>query len=584
MIEASTYGVPVLVNPDQDALRALALTHTPGVLRSAVGNLNKISRNKSRMARFTWIIAPSDQAAQHSGQLIEPARAQALIAAQTRYIQQQGQLLAVRGDLGVGPRAVGVEWLYTPEAANIAGMQAVLAFLPPGEGGVPAGWRAQLRVVYTPGCPAEGMPGGQAILVDLERSTTYILGPDYFGESKKAALRMLCALVWQQGGLVLHAGAKLVETGGRRFTMTIKGLSGTGKTTTTFSKQGERTRPVQDDMVVLWPGGELSVTENGCFAKTFGLSEATEPVIWRGTLSPSAWVENVYVDERGHYDFFKGLLSPEEVDRLAELLIATGADAERVRAYASGQVPLSQAVDADGAPLDGWDFVRWTENGRSIIPMSAIEDAADLHAVPPVGSLGILNRDEGPDAITPALTRFTSPEQGAGYFMLGETTKTSAAGKERGRTRSPFTQPFFPLAHHLQAQRFSELAATTPGVELWRMNTGYVAGDARSVRHGEGFKVSIAMSSALLEALVEDRIAWERDPDFGYEVVAVDDARNAGLLQQVPAEVLQPRRLFAAQGRLDEYLGAVQRLHAERRAFLERYAVAPDILAAVCPG
>ena len=39
------------------------------------------------------------------------------------------------------------------------------------------------------------------------------------------------------------------------------GPRGTGKTTTTFSKQGEVTQPIQDDMVAIWPGGELSITD-----------------------------------------------------------------------------------------------------------------------------------------------------------------------------------------------------------------------------------------------------------------------------------------------------------------------------------
>src|SRR5690606_12223438 len=138
--------------------------------------------------------------------------------------------------------------------------------------------------------------------------------------------------------------------------------------------------------------------------------------------------------------------------------------------YASGKVAASEVVDAHGVPADGWDFVVWTANGRSIIPLSCVDDAADPHDLPPVRSMGILNRDEGPGAITPGLVPFTSPEQAAGYFMLGETSKTSAAGKERGQTRSPFTQPFFPRDHALQAARFAEIIASAPHIETWMMN------------------------------------------------------------------------------------------------------------------
>jgi hypothetical protein len=73
--------------------------------------------------------------------------------------------------------------------------------------------------------------------------------------------------------------------------------------------------------------------------------------------------------------------------------------------------------------------------------------------------------------------------------------------------------------------------------------------------------VSISSSSAIVKAVAEGTIAWERDPDFGYEVArslpGVDDT-----------EILQPRRLYERTGRVEEYRTIVERLSAERRAFL----------------
>ena len=110
----------------------------------------------------------------------------------------------------------------------------------------------KFRVVYTPNF-RPNIDGQQCIIVDLENWVTYIMGPDYFGESKKAALRMLCASAFYEGGLVLHAGAKELLLGEERITVAILGLSGTGKTTTTFSRQGDGVRPIQDDMVAVAP-------------------------------------------------------------------------------------------------------------------------------------------------------------------------------------------------------------------------------------------------------------------------------------------------------------------------------------------
>lgn len=580
-----SYSVEMLVNPSQTQLRELALEHTPFCERTSDGSINKISRNKSRVAGYTYVIDRKGDPSAYSHNTIKPADAQKLIESQTAYIQAKGKLIVVQGWIGLGEHAVPVEWAYTLEGANIAGMQQILAFPRERVEGPDAAskpFEPALRLVYTPDHFVD-MPGKQAIIVDLENYVTHVMGSDYFGESKKGALRMLAALHYGSGGLVMHAGAKEITTRGAKLTMGILGLSGTGKTTTTFSKQGEATRPVQDDMITLWPGGVISVTENGCFAKTFGLTLETEPAIYKGTVSGDAWLENVFVNTQGDGkpDFSKGVLTPSEVEHLRTVLLATGAEPDKIDAYVSGKVALAEVVDADGIPLDGWDFVVWTENGRSILPMSSVDDAADLDAVPPIESLGILNRDEGPDAATPGLVRFTSPEQAAGYLMLGETSKTSAAGKERGKTRSPFTQPFFPLAHTLQATRFSELAATFKETAMWEMNTGYIGGDAIDEHKGKALKVKIRHSSALLEALLGGQIAWTVDPDFGYEIVDVDDPRNADLVSKVPVEILQPKRYYSAQGRMGEYDVWVAQMKKERKSFLEKFAVSDAIIQAV---
>ncbi len=579
------FSVRYLDNPSQDELRKLSLQHERAILRTSVGSLDKVTRNKARQAKYTYVISEAGTEDQWSQKIMGRARAAELIERQSAYIADAGELIAIDGYCGLGNHAQGVTWLYTPEGANIAGMQQVLAFprsAVESDEQLASAFAPQFRVIYTPNLFLEDMPGRQAIVVDMDNWTTHIMGPDYFGESKKAVLRMWNHLAFQQGGLVLHAGAKAVtRRDGHRLTVTVMGLSGTGKTTTTFSKQGDLTEPVQDDMVALWPAGELSVTENGCFAKIERLSSDSEPVIHAGTTSADAWVENAYLDAQGGFDFFKTLLSPEEVARYRDVFVDTGAEAANVDAYIAGEVTSDDVLSAGGIPKDGWDFVVWTGNGRSIIPMSRIPGAANLHDLPPVESMGILNRDEGRDAAVPGLVRFTSPEQAAGYFMLGETSKTSAAGKDRGKTRSPFTQPFFPAKFGLQAERFRELAATMPTVDMWLMNTGYVGGFAHETEDGTAVNIKIRHSSAILEALLDDRVAWCRDPDFGYEVVDVEAPENAALLDAVPVEILRPERLFAAQGRAGEYKEWVRRMKTERTAFLRSHDVADDIVAAV---
>ena len=86
--------------------------------------------------------------------------------------------------------------------------------------------------------------------------------------------------------------------------------------------------------------------------------------------------------------------------------------------------------------------------------------------------------------------------------------------------------------------------------------------------------MKIRHSSAILQALADGSIEWTPDSDFGYEV--------ATKIEGVPDEILQPRKLYEAQGRLAEYQDWVKRLREERRAYLEGFAgIDPEIVKAV---
>src|SRR5438477_330866 len=69
--------------------------------------------------------------------------------------------------------------------ANIAGMQDVLYFHPEAGPTEP-----ELVVIYTPNLALPGYPDDRLIAADLDRLVTRVFNSDYFGESKKGALRM----------------------------------------------------------------------------------------------------------------------------------------------------------------------------------------------------------------------------------------------------------------------------------------------------------------------------------------------------------------------------------------------------------
>jgi phosphoenolpyruvate carboxykinase (ATP) len=483
-------------NPSPQELRAFTEA-MPNCRITEFGNVNVHTRATSRSAASTYIV--SDDPDITSGHTIAREEYERLARMQDEFIAGR-EMVVVDGYIG------NVEEFRTPARltienanANIAGMQQKLYY--PRENGEP-----EVHVIYTPNLLAPGYPQERCIAVDLERGVTRILNSDYFGESKKGGLRMWNTIVYDRGGLALHAGCKVVPADGQERVFLIIGLSGTGKTTTTFTTQND-SLPVQDDFVALMPGGTVYGTENGCFAKTFSLNPDFEPNIYNAVTQPDSYLENVYQDDRGKVNFFE---------------------------------------------------TSYTKNGRAVFGMDALGRWKDPREVGPVDYLLILNWNEN---IVPAVARL-SKAQAAAYFMLGETTGTSAGGKdEEGRfLRVPGTNPFFPLRHGQQGNRILELLDSHP-IEVFLMNTGRVGGREDDERSK---KVKIPHSSAVVKAIAEGTISWAEDEDFGYQVAesvpGIDDR-----------ELLQPRRLYERQGRGDEYRRFVERFKAERAEFLKGF-------------
>jgi phosphoenolpyruvate carboxykinase (ATP) len=499
-------------NPSARELQALT-SHMPQARRTSFGNYNVQTKVVSRSSESTYLV--TDDPTETTGKSIPRAEAARVAALQDAYVAEQ-PMLVIDGYLGNDPEQRSRVRLYIEEAnANIAGMQQQLYFPPD----APADeWLPELSLIYTPNLAMPGYPDDRLISVDLAAGVTRVMNSDYFGESKKGGLRMWNALVYQRGGLAMHAGCKVVPTDAGERTMLIIGLSGTGKTTTTFTRQNN-SQPVQDDFIGLFAGGKVVGTENGCFAKTFGLDPAHEPAIYGAVVKPDAYLENV-----------------------------------------------SQQVE--GGLVDFFD-TSYTKNGRATFPMASLGIWRDPREIGPVNHLLILNRN---DNVIPAVARL-SQEQAAAYFMLGETQGTSAGGAaEEGRAlRVPGTNPFYPHRDEQQANRFLELMANCD-FDVFLLNTGRVGG-------GDGDpsskKVAIEHSGAIVKAIAEGTIEWERDPDFGYLVASV-------LPGVEDLELLQPRLLYERTGRADEYADWVSRLKRERIEFLQRYSgLSPEILAAV---
>ena len=476
------------------------------------GAVNVRTEALARSKASTFIVADDPEAEPH--QAIDRDEWERVSALQDAHIAGR-EMIRIDGHIGADPASrVPATLFVESDFANIAGMQQLLYF-PAGDEG---GFDPELVVIYTPSLAVEGYPNDRLIAVNLDLGVTRIFHSDYFGESKKGGLRMWNRLVYERGGLALHAGCKEIPTpGGTRTALTV-GLSGTGKTTTTFTRQND-SLPVQDDFVAWWPDGRLTVTEAGCFAKTYGLSAEDEPTIYGAVTAPDAYLENVSMDDAGRVDFFDE---------------------------------------------------SYTKNGRAVFSFSRIE-SADLTATRRPDFLLILNRNEN---VIPAVVKLDGP-QAAAFFMLGETTGTAAGGKEEeGKfLRVPGTNPFFPMSHDLQGNRFLELLERHP-IDVYVMNTGRVGGAAGVA---ESRKVTIPHSSAIVKAIAEGTIEWVEDPDFGYGVAASVPGISAGDI-----EILQPRRLYERTGRGEEYRRWVERLKRERVEFLSGFeSLSADIVSSV---
>ena len=443
----------VAINPTQEELRGWVLELMPNVVETEFGNINYRARIKSRLAGSTYFV--SDEPT--GKPTISRAEADEWAAKQDAYIADQDMVL-MQGYIGPDPEFRTASQLYIERSnSNIPAMQDQL-FFDRDEDFTP-----EFTVIYTPHLSAPGKPDDCLITVDLDNWVTRVFGSDYFGESKMGGLRMWNRLVYDRDGLAMHSGAKTFPAdqtaSGEEELALIIGLSGTGKTTTTF-RNVKGSLPVQDDFIGLLPGGKVYTTENGCFAKTFGLDPDDEPTIYAGATQSGAWLESVSVSDDGKVDFFD---------------------------------------------------TNYTANGRCTFGLEGIRHR-DPRDLPAARYLFILNRNE---SIIPAVAKLR-PEQAAYYFMLGETKGTSAGGAaEAGKSlRVPGTNPFWFEEDSSQGNRLLELLESS-SLDVYLLSTGRVGGSADDERSK---KVKIPHSAAVQHGIVDGTIEWEEDPDFGYFV------------------------------------------------------------------
>lgn len=303
------------------------------------------------------------------------------------------------------------------------------------------------------------------------RMVKIVRNSNYFGELKKG---IFAAEDWvaktKRGGIFLHAGCRadyLQQThGGYRWVRTLLiALSANGKTTTTSRvlawKDHEESWLIQDDGGTLMPDGSFHGFEaGGIFVKTDGLNPRDQRETYYGALKPATFFENVWLDEKGCFDFY---------------------NSEK------------------------------TSNGRAIIVRRDFMHACPSINVDNVDKLVLITR--GPTM--PAICRL-SPEQAAAFMVLGQAMQSSAGDPtQAGKIISEFFyDPFIAGDKAEHANTFYEIVKNLKNLRCYLINTGGV---------GEGTRyrdITLNDTMGILDSLIRGGLEedWEMNPYVGFEI------------------------------------------------------------------
>jgi phosphoenolpyruvate carboxykinase (ATP) len=476
----------VLWGASPGELRALA---KPDERTTEYGSASYITDIRSRSAKFTDIVFEADaQQREMLGEVSAYLKGRKLIAVDRVMCMHKGYRTLIR--------------LYvTRKYARLAYMWGQMLFKPEAEG------KPDFVIVDVPEWPE------RKILVDPVSFTTFILGSDYCGEIKKAGLRMMMYHhKTKRGGLGLHAGSKLLRARRKdgRFVergMLLFGLSATGKTTLTChhhwldASEGEGVIIRQDDVVMLNKDSSAIGTEDNFYIKTDALEPDSQPLLYKGAISPNAILENVKVDGNGKVDFFDSSI---------------------------------------------------TSNGRGVVIRKELDFTDDSIDLKRVDMMVFITRKK---TIVPPIARLTQ-EQAAAFFMLGESVESSAGDPtQAGKPLNVVgTNPFIIGPQDEEGNRFLEILRQNPHIECYLLDTGYFG--AGQSMHGK--KITVYDSARLLADAARGALVWKRDPDWGYEVAIKAEDVDLGVFdpsvyygekeyRRMTAELRKNRRAWLRQ-------------------------------------
>lgn len=346
-------------------------------------------------------------------------------------------------------------------------------------------------------------------LVDPKNNITFVLGSDYYGEHKMSFLRIAMNVAREKNNsLGMHAGTKEYWVYDKNDKLKKKGalifgLSGTGKTTITIMKHGltypERVRIRQDDIGIMDDKTYCAGTERNFYIKTDSLMN--QPELQHAATESSAIIENVPVKYGGY----------------------------------------------------AFDDINFCENGRALVPRYAIPNTDAKIDLEQVDIIFFNTRRYD----LPLIGRLVSPEQAATFFMLGESTQTSAGTEDKSQIgkpmRVPGFDPFIIPPIHKNGQRFYDILKKNPHLKVYIVNTGGVGG------LGEGVDIGPDDTGNAVLQIVKDTVKWKYDKNVGYDIPV-----------EVPGtdiEKFDPYKIYPR----GSYKEVMDQLREERREYLKQF-------------
>ena len=385
-------------NPSPAELRELT-SRMPNARHTEFDNYNVQTKVVSRSKASTYVV--TDRPEEHSDQTITRADGRKIADRQDAHIRDQ-DMLVIDGYIGNDPEHRVAARLYIEAAnANIAGMQRWLYFDPenPGPDFAPG---ADGHLHTQPRRP--GYPNDRVIAVDLDAGVTRVLNSDYFGEFEE--------------GRAAHVEQAHLR---QRWPLAARRLQGRADCSRRAGDADHRlVGNGQDDDDVHAPERQQAGA---------------------GRLRRA-------LPERPHRGHRERMLREDvraRPERSSPPSTAPSASPRPTSRTSRRTTPVRRLLRHRHTRRTAAPCFAWTRSGGT--RMRARSSAVD-HFL-------ILNRN---DNLIPGVARLNR-EQAALYFMLGETRGTSAGGKEEAGKflRVPGTNPFFPLRHEQQGNRFLEL-------------------------------------------------------------------------------------------------------------------------------